>query len=272
MAVLKAEFERFFQPWAIARWLPLLCRSLVMVSLALLLSGCVDATVGIHFDHANRGEIVQQIQFGERLKNFGDSALESWAKAVNERASSLGGEVTYSTEQGMIAKIPFTSSVDLEKKFNQFFSTVLNQDPENRTGALSSVAAHLTVEHSNWLLVERDRLVYEIDLRSLGFSSAEGEVLVSPANLINLEFQLETPWSARNSYGEGMNRPRVLQAGHKLIWSLIPGKQNALESIFWLPSPLGIGTVGIILLVALGLFLKSPQAVQEVADPNSKPA
>ncbi|MGC8714928.1 MAG: DUF3153 domain-containing protein, partial [Leptodesmis sp.] len=95
---------------------------------------------------------------------------------------------------------------------------------------------------------------------------------VSPANLIQLEFQLETPWGARNYYGDGMNRPRILQQGRQLIWSLIPGKQNVLEAVFWLPSPLGIGTVGIILLVALGIFLKSTQAVQEAATPNSKPA
>jgi hypothetical protein len=103
-------------------------------------------------------------------------------------------------------------------------------------------------------------------------TSAKGDVLVSPANLIQLEFQLETPWGARNYYGDGMNRPRVLKQGHQLIWTLIPGKQNVLEAVFWLPSPLGIGTVGIILLVALGIFLKSPQSLKEAAAPNSKPA
>jgi hypothetical protein len=268
MAVLEAGLKKL----AIARWLVPLSRWWGLLLMVLVLSGCVDSTVGIRFDHATQGEIVQQIQFGERLKNFGGSALEDWSQAVKERASSLGGEVTYTTEQGLTAKIPFTSSADLEQKFNQFFGTVLNQDPEMTTGGLSTIAAHLTVEHGNWLVAERDRLVYEIDLRSLGFASAQGEVLVSPANLINLEFQLETPWGARNYYGDGMNRPRVLQAGHKLIWTLIPGKQNLLETVFWLPSPLGIGTVGIILLVALGLFLKSPPPIQETASPNSKPA
>jgi hypothetical protein len=269
MAVLMGLKE--FWQGAIARGWVDLGRWLGMLSLVLVLSGCVDSTVGIHFDHASRGEIVQRVQFGERLKNFGGTALEDWSKAVKERASSLGGEVTFTPEQGLIAKIPFISSADLEQKFNQFFGTVLNQESESSSG-LSTIAAQLTVDHSNWLVVERDRLVYEIDLRSLGFASAEGEVLVSPASLINLEFQLETPWGAQNYYGEGMNRPRVLQAGHKLIWSLIPGQQNVLETVFWLPSPLGIGTVGIILLVALGFFLKSPQPLREAAAPNSKPA
>jgi hypothetical protein len=189
---------------------------------------------------------------------------------VEQQASSLGGEVTFTDEQGLTVRIPFISSADLEKKFNQFFGTVLNQDPETTTTGLSTIAAHLTVDHSNWILAERDRLIYEVDLRSLGFASSEGEVLISPANLINLEFRLETPLGAQNYYGEGMNRPRALQEGHKLVWSLIPGKQNVLETVFWLPSPLGIGTVGIILLVVLGLFLKSPQPIQEVATPNSK--
>lgn len=257
---------------AIVHWLSHLSRFGVMILLALVLSGCVDSTVGIRFDHANRGEIVQQIQFGERLKNFGGSALQQWSKAVEQRVSSLGGKVTFTPDQELIARIPFTSSADLERKFNQFFGTVLNQDPEDFTDTgLATIAAHLTVEHGNWLVAERDRLMYEIDLRSLGLSSTQGEVLISPANLIKLEFQLETPWGARNYYGDGMNRPRVLQQGHKLIWTLTPGKQNALEVVFWLPSPLGIGTVGIILLVTLGIFLKSPQPVQEAAAPNSKP-
>lgn len=258
---------------AIGRYLSRMSRFWVMVLLALVLSGCVDSTVGIRFDHANRGEIVQHIQLSERLKNFGGSALQQWSKAVEQQAANLGGKVTFTPEQDLIAKIPFTSSADLERKFNQFFSTVLNQDPENPSGTeLSTIQSHLTVEHGNWLLAERNRLVYDIDLRSLGFSSSQGEVLVSPSNLIQLEFQLETPWGAHNYYGDGMNRPRVLQQGHKLIWTLIPGKQNVLETRFWLPSPLGIGTVGIILLVALGFFLKSPQPAKQAATPNSKPA
>lgn len=258
---------------AIVRWLSRLSRCWVMILLALVLSGCVDSTIGIRFDHANRGEIVQYIQLGERLKNFGSSALQQWSQAMEQQAAHLGGKVTFTAEQDLIVKIPFTSSADLEKKFNQFLGTVLNQDSETATGTeLSTIASHLKVEHSNWLLAERDRLVYDIDLRSLGVASAQGEILVSPANLIQLEFQLETPWGARNYYGDGMNRPRILQQGHQLIWSLIPGKQNVLEAVFWLPSPLGIGTVGIILLVALGIFLKSTQAVQEAATPNSKPA
>ncbi len=135
---------------AIVRWLSHLSNLGVMVLLVLVLSGCVDSTVGIRFDHANRGEIVQQIQFGERLKNFGGSALEEWSKAVKQRASSLGGEITSPPDQGLTVKIPFTSSADLETKFNQFFGTVLNQDPETSTGnELSAIAAHLTVEHGN---------------------------------------------------------------------------------------------------------------------------
>lgn len=259
--------------WAIGDWRSRLSRFWLMILLALVLSGCVDATVGIRFDHANRGEIIQHIQLGERLKNLGGSALQQWSKAVEQQAFSLGGRVTSTPDQGLIVNIPFTSSADLEQKFNQFLATVLNQDPENTTAnELSTIQSHLTVEHGNWLLVERDRLVYDIDLRSLGVTSAQGDVLVSPANLIQLEFQLETPWGARNYYGDGMNRPRILKQGHQLIWTLIPGKQNVLEAVFWLPSPLGIGTVGIILLVALGIFLKSPEAVKEATAPNSKPA
>jgi hypothetical protein len=40
------------------------------------------------------------------------------------------------------------------------------------------------------------------------------------------------------------------------MWTLKPGQLNHLEAVFWLPSPLGIGTLVIVLLVLGGFYLK----------------
>jgi hypothetical protein len=44
--------------------------------------------------------------------------------------------------------------------------------------------------------------------------------------------------------------------GNQLTWKLQPGKQNHLEAIFWIPSPIGIGAVAIAILVGIGFWLK----------------
>jgi hypothetical protein len=58
---------------------------------------------------------------------------------------------------------------------------------------------------------------------------------------------------------EGSEAPLLLNVdlnGKQVIWTLKPGEINQLEAIFWVPSPIGIGTVIIILITALGIYLK----------------
>jgi hypothetical protein len=49
----------------------------------------------------------------------------------------------------------------------------------------------------------------------------------------------------------------VQQQGKQLVWKLKSGAENHLEAVFWVPSPLGIGTVAIVLLVIGGIFLRA---------------
>lgn len=230
----------------------------VMVLAAIALSGCVDSEVGIRFENPHRGEIVQTIRLGEQLQQLQGENAQQWLKAIERQAKAVGGRVQRSANQasGLIVKIPFNNSQELEQKFNQFFSAVIGQAESANGDRALNIESHLTVSHSNFLLLERDRLRYEIDLRSLGVVSADGELLVSPASLVNLEFRLETPWGARSIIEPDGLRSRSRYSGRELIWLLAPGKQNALEAVFWLPSPIGIGAVLIILLVIAGQFLR----------------
>ncbi|MEM6403365.1 MAG: DUF3153 domain-containing protein, partial [Cyanobacteria bacterium P01_D01_bin.116] len=42
----------------------------------------------------------------------------------------------------------------------------------------------------------------------------------------------------------------------QLSWKLKSGQLNHLEAVFWLPSPIGIGTLLIVLFVVLGFYFR----------------
>jgi hypothetical protein len=224
----------------------------------------VDYDVGIRFDSPNQGEIVQHIQIGERLRNFSSTTAQQWLDSIERRGRSLGGRVQRLPNQELLVSIPFSNSADLETRFNQFFAPSLQngQKAANATESeLPSVESHLEMVRNNLLVLERQRLRYDLDLRSLGVVSSDGSVLLSPASLLSLEFSLKTPWGARSVRANDSLVAEEQQGGRQLVWHLIPGEQNHLEAVFWLPSPLGIGTVVIALVVLVGRSLRYPSNV-----------
>ncbi len=239
-----------------------------MLFISLLLSGCVRYDVGIRFDSPNRGEFTQHIQLEERLQRFSGSTAQQWLTLIEQRSQQLGGRRDRLPDNDLLVTIPFTSSGDLQTKFNQFFRPLEQDSAAAAAIALPPIASHFTLATSNLLLVERNHLRYELDLRSLGVRSSSGSLLLSPASLIDLEFRLQTPWGAK-SIPSASNQPEAALSGNTLVWQLVPGELNHLEVVFWLPSPLGIGTLTIVLLVLVGRFLKYPSSM--VAVPDSLP-
>lgn len=236
---------------------PLRIFSLSLLAI-LLLSGCVKADSKIRFDSPNRGEIIQTIQLGERLTTLSGDMVQQWLRTLEREAASLEGQVQRTSKQDLMVKIPFNNSDDLEKKFNQFFAEIFAPEATIADSPLPAIQSSLTVTHSNFLLLEHHHLRYNVDLRSLGVLSSSGDVLVSPASLITLEFKLETPWGAR-SVGKPENlQPRSHKGRHELTWELVPGENNSIETVFWMPNLIGIGAVVIILFVLLGRYLKQP--------------
>jgi len=225
-----------------------------------LLSGCVQYDVGVNFDNPNRGELVQHIKLGERLTSFSGDSVSEWLNSIERRTRELEGKTQRLSQEEIIVRIPFSNGQELQTKFNDFFHPKSNQksasnvksEPESE---LPTIESNLLVFQNNFLLLVRNRLIYDLDLRSLALISSKGNILANPGSILDLEFSLKTPWGSRSiQSNENSIQPEKNQ--NQLVWKLKPGELNHIEAVFWLPSPLGIGTLLIILFVWAGLYLR----------------
>ncbi len=221
--------------------------------ITLLLSGCVRYDLGVNFAGLHRGEIVQHIKLSDQLANFSQSEAQQWLDSIKQRTQQLQGKTEKISEQEIVATIPFYNAQDLAKKFNQFF----NPNPEQNTQPtaqdsfdLVQLKSQMEIKQNNWLLLQRNRLSLDLDLRALDFLNSNTNVAVSPGSLINLEFVLNTPWGARSVAQEANALIPSQKDGSSLVWKLQPGEVNHIEALFWLPSTIGIGS-----LVILGFVI-----------------
>jgi len=232
----------------------------VILLASLLLSGCVKYDLGVNFEGQHHGAIVQHIQLGEKLTSFSNSQVAQWFKSIERRAQQLQGKTKRFSEQDIVVTIPFASGAELESKFNQFFHPVVQKSSQSQvseTVDLPNFNSKFLLKQSNFFFWQRNYLSYELDLRSLGVLSANGNIIVSPGSLFDLHFSLETPWGARSlNQTDNAPKPEFSADGHQLVWTLKPGQLNHLEVVFWLPSPLGFGTLLIVLLVLSGYYIK----------------
>ncbi len=225
---------------------------------SVLLSGCVQYEVGVNFENSNRGELVQHIKLAQRLTSFsGDSVIE-WLNSIERRAHKEEGKVRRLSQSEIIVTIPFSSGEELQTKFNEFFNPNINQKTQVKgtsNSELPKIESNLLLFQNNFFLLVRNRLIYDVDLRSLSLIASNGSVLEPAGSILDLEFSLKTPWGARNiQETERAISPEKSQ--NKLVWKPIPGQLNHIEVVFWLPSPLGIGSLFIILFVVGGLYLR----------------
>ncbi|MBG1259941.1 DUF3153 domain-containing protein [Nostoc commune] len=231
----------------------------LVVLTSLLLTGCVKYDVGLNFDNSNSGELVQHIKLGERLTSFSGDSVYEWLKSIERRARQLEGKTQRVSQEEIIVTIPFSSGRELEEKFNEFFNSPANQPSESvgnqSDSELPKIESNVLLEQNNFLLLVRNRLIYDLDLRSLSLIASKGNVLANAGSILDLEFSLKTPWGAKNiQLTETAIEPE--KNGNRLVWKLQPGELNHIETVFWLPSPLGIGALLIILFVWGGLYLR----------------
>lgn len=226
----------------------------------ILLSGCVKYEMGINFDSQTHGAIIQHIKLAQKLKTFSGEIVDEWLDSVEERVRELEGRTKRLSNSEIEAIIPVNNARDLQEKFNKFFQptnseAVVNSLTSTETN-LPQLNSNLNVNQNNFLLALRNRLSLEFDLRSLSFISASNprDAGISEP-VLDLEFSLTTPWGFRSLEANG-NAITYLQGGKQVIWSLKAGEINSLNAIFWVPSPIGIGAVLIILFVVFGTFLK----------------
>ena len=226
-----------------------------MILASLLLTGCVNYDVGVKFDHPNRGEIVQHIKLAERLTSFSGDPTQEWIDSIERRTRQLQGKTKHSG-QDITVTIPFNNGAELEAKFNEFFNPVSKTNPNSTPSALPDIESHMRLNQNNLLLLVRNRLSYDLDLRSLSLISENSNVLISPGSILELKFGLNTPWGARSIESDNGIVPERVQNGRQLVWTLKPGELNHVEAVFWLPSPIGIGSVLIALFVAAGIYAR----------------
>ncbi len=241
----------------------------VFLFASLMLSGCVKSEVGIDFESPNRGAIVQHIRLDERLTSFSSGTAKTWLDSIEKRVRRFQGKTRRLSNQEILVTIPFGNGEELEARFNEFFSPTIS--PKTRSAQkeldLPKLDSHLSVQQGNFLLLQRHRLIYDLDLRSLGVLASDGSLLASPGSLIELGFGLTTPWGARNIIHRSKTPIATRREGKQLIWTLQPGKSNHLEAVFWLPNPLGIGTVLIVAIVAGGIYLRRTLPTPMVSPP-----
>jgi hypothetical protein len=242
-------------------------RTLFIVFLScLFLSGCVKYDVGIEFDSQTHGTIQQTIQLSERLTGFSQDAVNEWVRSLKRRVRGVQGRTQQISDREILVTIPFHNGADLEQKFEQFFNPL---DPEKKKkfkdkleDNLPQFSSNLDLTQNNFVFVLRNHLKLELDLRSLALLTTQNQVLINSGDLLELQFSLNTPWGAKLIEPDGINpdNPKPLAVTSKQngqrVWTLKPGEVNQLEAVFWIPSPVGIGAVVIVLLTYFGYTLK----------------
>ncbi|RMF63667.1 MAG: DUF3153 domain-containing protein, partial [Cyanobacteria bacterium J069] len=216
----------------------------------------IQYDVGITYDSQTHGELVQRIRLDGQIPVARRSTARAWLDGLEQQARKLGGKVRHPSKQESLITIPFNNGKDLTAKFNRFFNPSVEERGQiwgNSLAELPAVSARMTVRENNLLLVQRNRLSVDLDLRPLAVRAADGSLLVTPDGWLNIDFRLNTPWGVQNI--DSTPEPKL--GDRQLAWTLEAGDLNHLEAVFWVPSPLGLGTVAIALIVGIGALLKA---------------
>ena len=229
----------------------------LLLSLIICLTGCVSYDVGIKFPQANQGTITQQIKLSEQLSNVSEKEGRAWLKSIEKKASTLQGKSKYLSADEILVTIPFSNGQDLVNKFNQFFLTkeknanyLVSDDNLN----LLDLSAKLSINQNNALFIERNNLKLIADLTSLGVASGDGNIIFSSGDLINLQVQLDFPFGAKLITNEFAEWEKLENNQYNI--KLQAGQINEIQAIFWLPNYIGLGTLGIILFIIFGFYVK----------------
>ncbi|MBE9076026.1 DUF3153 domain-containing protein [Romeria aff. gracilis LEGE 07310] len=236
-------------------------RLLVVVLAALLLSGCVDYDIGIRFDSQNHGVITQTLHVSDRLLTLSPSSSDQWLDRFAARARRLSGKTRRIDRDTLQVRLPFANGSELVDRFNTLFSpdetSLFNELPGS-----NRVVSRLELSQNNRLVAQRNHLTYDLDLSAL--STAADPIL----ELIKLDFAVIGPWGVRPIAAIG-TAPR--QEGNATHWPLSLDQPNHIEAVFWVPSPIGIGALVVILVTALGYIAKYGLPKQNISPESPQP-
>lgn len=234
-----------------------LCLCLCLI---LCLTGCVRYDVGINFPQTNSGTIIQHIKLGEQLTSFSKVEGNAWLNSIEKRALQLNGKTKRLSPEELVVTIPFSNGQELASKFNKFFvSQIKNKSSKKAlksdSANLLELEAQMSIKQNNLLILERNILNFNADLRPLGVISNEGNVIISSGDLINLQLQFNFPWGAKIITNDGLKWSKDNGTNQYNI-VLTAGQINQVKAIFWLPNYIGLGTIAIALFILTGFYLK----------------
>ena len=208
------------------------CQLAIAICLAIALTGCVRYETTIDFVSFNSGAWVQHITIDRQFQQLNRAAVAAWMQSIEQRTRQIQGRVQTKSERELTAIVPFRTAPQLVAKFAQFFA-----------GDRELLSGQLAIDTNNLLVVSRHHLTYDLDLSFLADRTYPlGDLADQPA--VDLQLALNVP-----AVPLDLNRSQR--------WQLQPGRVNHLSAVFWLPNPLGIGSLVIMLVVALGYFIKS---------------
>jgi Protein of unknown function (DUF3153) len=238
------------------RFLSLIHRRLVILfcSIAIGLSGCVKYDTGINFSSLNYGEIVEHIQLGEQLNSFSQQAVRAWIASIEQRTKLAQGQIERLSDRELKVIIPFNNAQELVTKIDQYF----NRDLTN-SQSIPKFNAHIQINQNNFLVVVRNHLIYDVDLRSLSPKTTNANITAEAADFVDLNFSLQSSWGVSNINGTSDVVGVKKMNGNRVNWQLKPGQLNHIDAIFWLPNSLGIGGILVIIISLTGYYLKYRQ-------------
>ena len=244
-------------------WLVNLIRQKLAIgflAIAIGLSGCVKYDTGIHFSNLSDGEIVAHIQLSEQLNSFSQNAVKTWLNSIEQRTIAAQGHLERLNDREFQVIIPFNNPQELVTKINRYFNGDV-QNPETS----SQLQAVMRIDRQNFLVVIRNQLIYDIDLRGLAVTPQSSDdntnpptVAIGTNNLVDLDFSLQSPWGIKNISADGTNLG-IATERRQMNWQLQPGRINHIDAVFWLPNPLGVGAIAIVLISITGYYVKYRQ-------------
>jgi hypothetical protein len=227
---------------------------IIFLTIAIGLSGCVKYDTGINFTNLSDGEIVEHIQLGDRLNSFSQNAVKTWIASIKQRTIQAQGQIERLSDREYKVTIPFNNPEELITKIDRYF---------NPNSTQAETKSQIQIERRNLLLITRNHLTYDIDLRSLSVV-ADTKVSIDAANSVNLNFSISSPWGVKNI--DTQNAPTIASSdARQITWQLKPGKTNHIDAVFWLPNLLALGAVAIGLISAIGYYIKYRQLPWQLA-------
>lgn len=237
------------------------------MGLALLLNGCFQADLTLRFDHHHHGQWIQTITLGERDLAFASDAFTPWLQRLRPAVQRLGGHLRQTPTTIEIA-VPFSTPADLTERFNRVLADPTPREPVGSSSAvitedtsatvitlpaLGTVPFHLEAQEQSWGLFSQVRLVYDLDLRGVDFSSESAlggdGLLADPVSLA-----VQVPWGIGAVETDSLTPTQTDPTGAR--WNLPLGEQSHIDVRFWLPNWIGLGGVILTVVVLMGYGIR----------------